>query len=122
MVSIYVWNIETKEIIAHLKGFHKGAVNILRFSPDGSKLLAIGKDNNNSLAIFDWAHERLICQSKVDQNFVTDAAWKNNNEFVTVGKKHIKFFETKGTSIKFRRGRWGSYPSEALSSAVFCFP
>ena len=122
MASIYVWDIETKEVIAHLQDYHRYGVNVLKFSPDGSKLLSIGKDENNSLAIYDWARERIVVHEQVDKYLVTDAAWKSENEFVTVGKAHIKFYENKGTNLQFRKGRWGSHPSESLLSAVFCFP
>ena len=42
VIDIFVWDIESKEVLANLKGFHLRAVQWLCFSPDGSKLLSFG--------------------------------------------------------------------------------
>ena len=122
LVPIYVWDIETREVLAVLKGFIQGAAYILKFSPDGSKLLCIGKDADHSIAIYDWANQKLIASSKVDKSFVTDAAFKNDTEFVTVGTRHIKFWSMKGGILNFKRGIWKNQDNpEPLMSCVFCF-
>lgn len=122
MIPIHVWDIETKEILATLKGFHRGCVRVLKFSPDGSKLLSIGTDKDHSIAIYDWARERLISQSKIDKKPVTDAAFQTDNEFVTVGAGHIKFWKQTETKLSFKRGRWGLNSRDPIICAIFCFP
>lgn len=122
LVPIYVWDIETLEILAVLQGFHQGAAYILKFSPDGSKLLSIGKDSDHSMAIYDWANEKMIVSSKVDKHFVTDATFKTDNELITVGTRHIKFWTIRGNNINFRLGNWGATTREAFVSVVVCFP
>lgn len=64
----------------------------MEFSPAGDKLLTIGEDDQNSVAIYDWANKKMICKSGIDPDKVFDAAWANENEFATVGMKCIKFF------------------------------
>jgi microtubule-associated protein-like 6 len=44
LIDIYVWNVTTKEVLAHLNNFHRGAIRKLEFSPAGDKLLTIGED------------------------------------------------------------------------------
>ena len=58
--EIYIWTIDTKKVLSQMKGFHLNGITLLRFSPDGRKLLTIGQDDFNSLAIYEWASSRLI--------------------------------------------------------------
>lgn len=53
-IDIFVWNVETKEVISQINGFHLRAIRLLKFTPDGKYLLSIGEDDDNSLAIYDW--------------------------------------------------------------------
>lgn len=77
-IDIFVWDVETKQVLSQLNGFHLRAVQLLRFSPDGKQLLSFGKDDDNSLAIYDWENKRLICTQKVDKSNVLDAAYCSN--------------------------------------------
>jgi microtubule-associated protein-like 6 len=75
-----------------LNNFHRRAIRVLQFSPAGDKLLSIGEDDQHSVAIYDWATKRMLCNAKVDPDKVFDACWKDETEFATVGMKHVKFF------------------------------
>jgi echinoderm microtubule-associated protein-like 6 len=99
LATIYVWEIETKKVLARLKGFHLNAVTHLKFSPNGKKLLTIGGDNDHSVAIYDWARGKLLATSKVDKTRVTCATWKDETSFVTAGLRHVKFWEQKGQNL-----------------------
>lgn len=33
---------------------------MIKFSPDGNTLFTFGKDDDNSLAIYDWKNNRII--------------------------------------------------------------
>jgi hypothetical protein len=33
LIDIFVWNVTTKEVLAHLNNFHRGAIRKLEFSP-----------------------------------------------------------------------------------------
>ena len=39
---------------------------------DGKKLFSFGKDDDNSLAVYDWENERLISTAKVDKKNVLE--------------------------------------------------
>jgi len=54
MVDVNVWSIKDFKCIANLKGFHRGNIKVIKFSPDGSKLLTIGGVVEYSVAIYDW--------------------------------------------------------------------
>ena len=111
--TIYVWSVKERVELACLKGFHKVAVKIVKFSPSGEILLSIGKDKDNSLALYDWKNERLICISKIDKEHVLDADWMDNNTFVTIGK-HIKFWRIKMNNVSAVKGIWGMDEAELL--------
>ena len=64
MIDIFVWQISTGQVLAHLNNFHRGAIKKLQFSPAGDKLLSIGEDEKNSVAIYDWASSRILCSSQ----------------------------------------------------------
>lgn len=107
--------------VINLKGCHLRAIRILAFSPDGTKLLSGGQDDDNSVAVHDWEKAQLIVKSPVDKAKVLDAVWLSNEEFVTVGPKHIKFFALKGRTINGKRGIFGKIPVEPLVCACVCF-
>ena len=106
LVDIYVWNASTREVLAKITGFHRRAISQLAFSPSGSKLLSIGKDDQNSVAIYDWATQAMLGNAKVDPAQVFSAAWNNENEFATCGVKHMKVFSMQGANLS---GKKASY-------------
>ena len=107
MIDIFVWQISTADVLAHLNNFHRGAIRKLAFSPAGDKLLSIGEDEKNSVAIYDWANKHVLCSSPVDPDKVMDACWKDETEFATVGLKHVKFFTIQGVNITMSKGLYG---------------
>lgn len=121
LIEIYVWNIDTKEVLACIKGFHRRAIRQLRFSPNGIYLLSIGEDDDHSLAIYDWANNKLICTAKVDQGPITTCEFKSDTEFVTCGVKHIKFWTFNGSTVTGSRGLMGNGQFEPQISAAFAF-
>lgn len=77
IVDVHVWDAETKQLKAKLTRFHKRAVVLVQFSPSGKRLLTVGQDDKNSLAVYDWEVGRIAWSSPVDGAKVTAAAWKN---------------------------------------------
>ena len=120
LAGIYVWNIETKDILASLKKFHINAVRHLRFSPNGSKLLSIGEDKDHSFALYDWMSDKIIASAKIDRGEVTACEFKNETEFVTCGVKHIKFWTVTGYNVTYYRGSIEDF--EPLVSCTYAFP
>ena len=99
-IDIFVWEIQTKKVLANLTGFHLRAIQQLKFSPSGENLFSFGKDDDNSLAVYDWKNQRLIATAKVDKKNVLDISFVSENEFLTVGSKHIKSWRLNGTKLQ----------------------
>ena len=108
MIDIFVWDIESKEVLANLKGFHIRAIKLVRFSPSGKYLLTFGLDDDHSLAVYDWAQERLVCTSKVDKKNVLDScfALKDDRRFLSIGSRHCKVWNFKGCNVNSGRVSW----------------
>lgn len=113
-IDLYVWDLESKEVLANLKGFHLRAVQLLRFSPDGNRLLSFGQDDDNSLALHDWKTSRLLTTAKTDKKNVLDAAWAGDSAFYSAGTRHLKHWTFAGASVKGKQLSWGSVTPEAV--------
>lgn len=118
-VVIGVWRTDTLEEVASLRGFHKKSCTHMKFSPQGNLLLTIGSDRDHSLAIYDWENERLVTTAKIDSESVYDCGWMDQDNFATCGKRHLKFWNLKLSSVSAVLGVWGDAPVEALVTCVF---
>ena len=98
--------------------FHKGQVRLLRFSPSSNLIASIGGDENFTMAIHDWKNERLVTAAKVDFKLVLDMDWYSETTLITVGPKHIKFWELKFNNLNSIQGLWGKDDAEPLISVT----
>lgn len=68
--------------------------------------MSVGKDDDNSLAVYDWEKNVVISTAKVDKKNVLDLSFSGENDFMTVGSKHIKTWKVNGSRIKGTRVGW----------------
>jgi len=121
-IDMFVWDIENKQMLSRMNTFHLRAVCLLTFSPDGSKLLSIGRDDDNSLAIYDWNQNIILSTAKVDKSKVNAIACKSETEFMTCGLKHVKFWTANGKNIKGIRGTLDTaQQNESFISGCYAF-
>jgi microtubule-associated protein-like 6 len=105
--SVCVWDPQCKEQMRFQGMFEKG-VNVLCFSPNGSKLLAISLDENHTIFLFDMKQKKLICSTSGGNSKILDACFKNDKEFVTVGLKHYKYWMINDNQFFCKDGIFGN--------------
>lgn len=66
--------------------------------------MSVGNDDDHSLALYDWSTKALICTAHIDKANVSAILWSSNNEFVSTGVKHIKFWTLNGRNVVDKRG------------------
>lgn len=119
LIDIFVWEIETNKILANLKGFLLRAVRNLSFSPSGKYLLCGGQDDDNSIAVYDWEINKILCTSPVDKARIMDCGFSSETEFTVVGLKCVKFFTMQGRNVNVKKGVFGSIKSQQLLCMCF---
>eukprot|EP00636_Phaeomonas_parva_P008104 CAMPEP_0118868616 /NCGR_PEP_ID=MMETSP1163-20130328/12066_1 /TAXON_ID=124430 /ORGANISM="Phaeomonas parva, Strain CCMP2877" /LENGTH=2540 /DNA_ID=CAMNT_0006803335 /DNA_START=188 /DNA_END=7810 /DNA_ORIENTATION=- len=68
--KVVVWDVESMEVQASLKGFHTRGVSLLAFNGGGDLLATVGLDDNHSIAIYNWRQNRLLGSGPSDKGKV----------------------------------------------------
>jgi microtubule-associated protein-like 6 len=107
--KIVVWDTDTLETLAVLKGFHKRGVPLLAFSEGrGDRLASVGLDNDHSIAVYAWEQKVCLATSKGSKSQIFGIRFgKDINTLVTCGVRHVSFWEIKGTTLKSQKGLFG---------------
>lgn len=63
----------------------------------------------------------MVASCPVDKSRLMAGEFKTENEFITIGLKHIKFFTLNGRNISSTKGLFGSCPTSALLCMAQCF-
>lgn len=70
-------------------------VDLLSFTPSGKKLVATGRDDDHTIAVYDLTNKiseggALIVDQPGGRDIMLELRMKNEDQFVTVGPKHFK--------------------------------
>jgi microtubule-associated protein-like 6 len=111
--KLCVWSVdEPSKTVAEFTN-HKRAVVACAISPDGTKVVSVGLDNDHTVSVHDIASQQLLVSTKGDGNRILSVAWNltaganSNKEFVTVGVKHIQLWSLEGGALSSKRGLLG---------------
>jgi microtubule-associated protein-like 6 len=121
LIDLYVWDSDDCTILQKLSGFHRRAINVIKFSPNGKYLLSVGEDDMHSVAIYEWSTGRLVSTSKCGGYKMLTASWKNDKEFVVAGVREVKFFELKGSKLSSKKGLFGKAGCKPICSAAYAY-
>lgn len=82
----------TEGEIVHQLVLHKGRIQDLSFSYDGSLLASLGGPDDNSLVVWDVASGEPICGSPAATHAAATVQWFNNSadQLLTAGQFHIR--------------------------------
>ncbi|GCB64382.1 hypothetical protein scyTo_0011737, partial [Scyliorhinus torazame] len=108
--SIHVWDTQTLKCLSLLKGQHQRGVCALDFSSDGKNLVSIGLDDNHTIVVWDWkrGERQATSRGHKDKIFVVKCNPHHVDKLVTVGIKHIKFWQHAGGGLTSKRGIFGN--------------
>uniref|UniRef100_UPI00398E636F echinoderm microtubule-associated protein-like 6 isoform X3 n=1 Tax=Pristiophorus japonicus TaxID=55135 RepID=UPI00398E636F len=108
--AIHVWDTQTLKCLSLLKGQHQRGVCALDFSSDGKSLVSIGLDDNHTIVVWDWkkGERQATSRGHKDKIFVVKCNPQHIDKLVTVGIKHIKFWQHAGGGLTSKRGIFGN--------------
>ncbi|XP_075907401.1 echinoderm microtubule-associated protein-like 6 isoform X4 [Nelusetta ayraudi] len=120
--AVHVWDIQTLKCLSLLKGHHSKGVCALEFTADGKSLISVGIDEFHSIVIWDWRKGERLAKARghKDKIFVVKSNPFRMDKLVTVGVKHIKFWQHSGGGLTFKRGIFGNLgKQETMMSACY---
>jgi microtubule-associated protein-like 6 len=103
--AVHVWDCSTQVLLSTLKGFHRGAVQQLDFSPNREFLVTLGKDLYYSIAVYDWVKSRKVWSSRSTFVDVYDLRFLTDQLVVSCGKNHVYFWHQTVADGSFKRTR-----------------
>ncbi|KAL1006209.1 hypothetical protein UPYG_G00069270 [Umbra pygmaea] len=108
--AIHVWDIQTLKCLSLLKGHHQRGVCALEFTVDGKTLVSVAIDDCHSIVLWDWKKGEKLAKARghKDKLFVVKCNPFRMDKLVTVGIKHIKFWQHTGGGLTFKRGIFGN--------------
>jgi WD40 repeat protein len=99
-----------------MQPFHTHGIQLLEFSPNGSKLLTVGQGPHNTVAVYDWTNSIVSTQCRTGTSRIKSASWENEQEFTIVSdydphkrSSNTKFYRIQGKNLSLKVGeRLGS--------------
>jgi WD40 repeat protein len=121
--AAFLWDAVTGQKVQRFK-LAKGArgVDSIAISNDGSRVVCVDRSDSHNVYVFDAASGSGLGQEKGDTNKIFDvcfSAQPGSKDFVTVGAKHIKFWNADSLAAS-KRGVFGS-AGEATSFACCAY-
>ena len=115
---IFVWDLNTRETKAVLKGLFKIGISNLAISNDQTKLIAIGMDDNKLIGIYDLEKaismrlngkrdDSLIASCKGPRSEIFDIKFDKSDNFIVIACQcEVNFVTYENQSIKVFKGSW----------------
>ncbi|KAG7257658.1 hypothetical protein CRUP_015754, partial [Coryphaenoides rupestris] len=102
--AIHVWDIQTLKL-------------------DGKTLVSVGIDEDHSIVVWDWKKGERLAKARghKDKIFVVKSNPFRMDKLLTVGMKHIKFWQHSGGGLTFRRGILGGQGGKQETMMSACY-
>ncbi len=106
--EIHIWNALTLEKLSILTGSHKNGVCSLNFSSSGKLLVSVGLDSVFTVCVWRWKDGAIVASHVGDiaGRRIFKAAFRPDSDstFVSVGFKHVRFWNVAGSQLIQKRG------------------
>jgi WD40 repeat protein len=120
--KIVVHDVEKNEVITEIKVNKGETVKFLRMSPNESLLVAITLSGSlYKLTMYDWVNSLSVQTVICGSNKIKDIAFKNDEQFATVGNNHIMFWHIQGHLLVPQQGDYGNYDIEKITACAYAF-
>ncbi|GMH62952.1 hypothetical protein TrLO_g10666 [Triparma laevis f. longispina] len=97
--ALIVFDTTTGQVLSELKA-HKFGVSCLAFSPSSSVLVSCGFKHDRRMYIWNWKGGRPVAAARLSQQ-VNGIEFTGPKTFVTVGEKHVKFWNLDASNVIF---------------------
>ncbi|KAI4812331.1 hypothetical protein KUCAC02_023729 [Chaenocephalus aceratus] len=100
--AIHVWDVQTLKCLSLLRGFHQRECVLWT----SQSLVSVGLDDGHSIVIWDWKRGEKLATAwgHKEKIFVVKCNPMLMDKLVTVGIKHIQFWQHAGGGLTFKRG------------------
>nr|XP_039266613.1 echinoderm microtubule-associated protein-like 6 [Styela clava] len=107
---IHVWDVGTKQNFGVLQGPHQRGVCSLDFSASGKLLLSVGLEPEHFAAIWRWQEGVIMCKVSCSPHRIFRAQFRPDSDanFVSVGVKHVRFWQVCGGTAIGQRAVLGA--------------
>ncbi|KAK9412191.1 echinoderm microtubule-associated protein-like 6 [Crotalus adamanteus] len=118
--AIHIWDIQMLKCLSLLRGQHQRGICALDFSADGKCLASIGLDDNHTIVLWDWkkGEKMAVTRGHKDKLFVVKCNPHHADKLVTVGIKHIKFWQQTGGGFTSKRGMFGNIGKQETMMSI----
>jgi WD40 repeat protein len=100
---IYQWSREGS-MIQQFKGAKKGVSAV---AANEQFLIAAGLDDNHYVYLFSVGSGKLLGSEKGGRDVIIDMKWVDEDNFISIGVKHYKYWTVNGKSMKGKSGLFG---------------
>jgi len=121
--KICVWSTQNMRSSVSFKPFHQHGVSKLCFSPSGSLLLTIGKnDVLYSIGVYDWRKRTLAFTSRLIGTDLYDCSFLESDDSFSVCSDEVFFWThlSSDSSYKLNRGVFNRLSSTEVMTCIAC--
>ena len=128
--GICVWDARDCRLLCRMDSCHQRAVVSLAFSPEGTDLMSVGQDDNNTHILWtdkggSWSRVQQVATAPSDKNAVLFGRFLRPNAqkdwdvlFASGGAQAINFWKLEGATLVKKTGRFGKAKQAPLLCAA----